>query len=212
MLFRSIWLDKPNTPQCSQCYKWGHHYRVCRTRGSYCAICAEPHPTSSHPAHCMSDHTHGPDSPPCPNVRCINCGKPHEAQSPDCVWHANRSNEATMRSLMGQRRARQLRLRQSRREARRLGPPYMHHREESQDFIPRPLRGHERDDYASGNTPSQSSQHPPTQQSFLAMRHQGEAVRPHSHPPTPESVGTPLSDSDDPVFQEGFRKWAASFA
>ena len=73
-----IWLDKPNTPQCSQCYKWGHHFHTCRMRGSYCAICVEPHPTLSHPTHCKSSHTHGPNSPPCPNTWCINCGKPRE--------------------------------------------------------------------------------------------------------------------------------------
>ena len=100
------WLDKPNTPQCNQCYKWGHHSHNCRTRGAYCAICGGTHPTS---LHCMICLTHNTNSSPCPalhDLKCINCGGQHDARSRDCIWYQAHTNETAMRSLMGQRRQR----------------------------------------------------------------------------------------------------------
>ncbi|KAF9441437.1 hypothetical protein P691DRAFT_629173, partial [Macrolepiota fuliginosa MF-IS2] len=68
------------SPQCQQCWKWGHPSNACRCPAVHCPICMGPHHRDSH--HSISDMA-------CPHVHsCINCGAQHAADDRHCpYWH-----------------------------------------------------------------------------------------------------------------------------
>ena len=92
------WFNKPPTRQCSICQKWGHHAYVCRSRSPWCAVCAQPHPTSAHHYSCKSEGCAGKCQ--CDIERCINCNGGHTADSNYCPFWLARNNPAKMTELL----------------------------------------------------------------------------------------------------------------
>ncbi|KAF9440144.1 hypothetical protein P691DRAFT_688606, partial [Macrolepiota fuliginosa MF-IS2] len=71
------------SPQCQQCWKWGHPSDICRCPAIHCPICAGPHHRDSHCSMsgcCKGNPKASPPISPtpadmaCPHVcSCINC-------------------------------------------------------------------------------------------------------------------------------------------
>ncbi|KAF9439965.1 hypothetical protein P691DRAFT_627272, partial [Macrolepiota fuliginosa MF-IS2] len=92
------------TPQCQQCWHWGHNTEVCCHPAIHCPICTSPHSKASHhqlTGCCQGNPKVTPPIPPtlvdvpCMHVRsCINCGNKHTADDHCCPYwqhHFNRS-------------------------------------------------------------------------------------------------------------------------
>ena len=99
------WFNRPPTWQCSVCQRWGHTTYNCRARSSFCAVCAEPHPTSAHHYSCKSEGCAGKCQ--CETERCINCKGHHGADSNTCPFWLAKSNPTKMKELIDKKQKEQ---------------------------------------------------------------------------------------------------------
>ncbi|KAF9439717.1 hypothetical protein P691DRAFT_631762, partial [Macrolepiota fuliginosa MF-IS2] len=85
-----------SSPQCQQCWKWGHPSDSCRCPAIHCPICAGPHHRDSHRSMsscCKGNPKASPPIPPtladmaCPHVHsCINCSAQHAVDNRCCPY------------------------------------------------------------------------------------------------------------------------------
>jgi len=93
----------PGTPQCKNCWKWGHMAGVCHIQGSKCTKCNGLHLTDNHCdfAWCCkannklnSPRLETKKSKPClHSFKCINCKGSHVADSVECPFWKHRFNK-----------------------------------------------------------------------------------------------------------------------
>ncbi|KAF9440762.1 hypothetical protein P691DRAFT_630798, partial [Macrolepiota fuliginosa MF-IS2] len=84
------------SPQCQQCWKWGHPSNACRCPAIHCPICAGPHHRNLHCSMsgcCKGNLKASPPIPPtpadmaCPHVcSCINCSAQHAVDDRRCPY------------------------------------------------------------------------------------------------------------------------------
>ncbi|KXN82735.1 hypothetical protein AN958_02227 [Leucoagaricus sp. SymC.cos] len=88
----------PDTPQCQQCWHWGHLSNTCKVQAIKCPLCAGPHSEAHHHKYCDACKGNAKATPPIPstkagiacphNSHCINCKGKHMANDHQCkFWH-----------------------------------------------------------------------------------------------------------------------------
>ncbi|KAF9439500.1 Gag-like protein [Macrolepiota fuliginosa MF-IS2] len=82
------------SPQCQQCWKWGHPSDACRCPAVRCPICVGPHHRDSHRSMSgLPSILPTPVDMACPHVcSCINCGAQHAADNRCCPYWCHHFN------------------------------------------------------------------------------------------------------------------------